>query len=334
MRVQLANPGYKYPLNDKYEKYFIRSGSRWPHCGIKRKGRLPHYLPFPFFLAYTTALLLKEKHNVNVLDAIALDYDDDQFLKESKDVCPEVILFETTTPTIEHDLYIARKLKEVTAAKIVLAGPHAIVYANDLIKNYGFIDYILKNEYEFKFNELVKKINGENSVENIEGIAYKGSNSNILSQKEASLQYSFDILPMPARQPFPSNKINDMSRYWDGFCQFCPAIQVQATRGCPYGCYSCLWNEVLYTSKKYRKFSPQRVVEEMKFVIKEYNAREIYFDDDDFTIDTNYVSEICNLKIKGFQWANNIDQVINDLTCKYYLYSSRFVPADISKLKK
>ncbi len=313
MRLLLANPSYKYPVNNRYEKYFIRSGSRWPHSRIKKKGKIPGYLPFPFFLAYTASLLLKDKHDVYVLDAVALDYDDAQLIKEAESIRPDSILFETTTPTITHDLHIAGRLKESTYAKIILAGPHATVYADSLMKTNLFIDYILKGEYELNCAELIKRLSNNDSVSDVGGLVYRDSGSVIAGTNEYSEQdESLDILPMPARKLFPSNKINDIGRYWDGFCQFHPAIQMQATRGCPYHCYFCLWNEVMYKRKRYRKFSPYRVVEEVRYVMKEYGASEVYFDDDDFSIDKAYVYEICRLIIKerlNIRWSCMADAI-------------------------
>lgn len=312
MKLLLANPSYKYSINRRYERYFIRSGSRWPHSRIKNKSSLPGYLPFPFFLAYTAGLLLKDKHEVHVLDAIALDYSDEQLIKEAKSLNPEIILFETTTPTIEHDLFISQKLKETTGAKIILAGPHATVYADTLMKNNSSIDYILKGEYELNCAKLIKRLNNNSPVDDMEGLAYRDSDSIIETPTNINPIESLDILPMPARKLFPSNKINDINRYWDGFCQLRPAIQMQATRGCPYKCYFCLWNEVMYKTKKYRKFTPNRVIEEMKHIIKEYGAKEIYFDDDDFTIDKEYVHEICRLIIKerlNIKWSCMADAI-------------------------
>lgn len=68
---------------------------------------------------------------------------------------------------------------------------------------------------------------------------------------------------------------------------------MHASRGCPYKCDFCLWNQVMYKNGKYRTFSAKRIVDEMEKMVKLYKAKEIYFDDDDFTINGNQVKEIC-----------------------------------------
>jgi radical SAM superfamily enzyme YgiQ (UPF0313 family) len=49
----------------------------------------------------------------------------------------------------------------------------------------------------------------------------------------------------------------------------------------------------MYRNGKYRIFSAGRVIEELKDVVEKYGAKEIYFDDDDFTINKKHVLDIC-----------------------------------------
>jgi len=92
---------------------------------------------------------------------------------------------------------------------------------------------------------------------------------------------------------FPCNEEPDLSIYGDGICTYKPAVTLHSSRGCPFRCDFCLWNQVMYDNHKYRMFSPKRVVDEMEYVIKNYGAKEIYFDDDDFTINKKHVLDIC-----------------------------------------
>ena len=72
----------------------------------------------------------------------------------------------------------------------------------------------------------------------------------------------------------------------------------------------------MYRNGKYRTFSAVRVVDEMERIKQEYKTKEIYFDDDDFTINREHVLSICseilkrNLKLKWSCMADaiNLDQ--------------------------
>ncbi len=303
MKILLANPPCKRRIDNRYEKYFVRAGSRWPHSSIKKIAEPPHYIPFPFFLAYTAALLLEDDFPVEVIDGVALDMNREAFLERVLSLDPEIILFETTTPTIDHDLNLIQEIKEHTQAKIILCGTHATIFAESLLKQSSDIDYIILGEYELGALGLMRSLREKKPVGNMRGIACREGESIVVGER-CPLIDPLDKLPFPARRLFPQNSAPDMNLYWDGFCQNRPAIQMHNSRGCPYGCYFCLWNQVMYDSGKYRLFSPARVVDEMEEVMDKYHAREIYFDDDDFTIKRSHVLDICreirrrNLKIK------------------------------------
>ncbi|HON57343.1 MAG TPA: radical SAM protein, partial [bacterium] len=137
-------------------------------------------------------------------------------------------------------------------------------------------------------------------------------NEKIIDIDENSLIEPLDFLPIINRELFPSKDRPNPQIYWDGFCQNYPALQMQASRGCPYKCDFCLWNNVIYRNGKYRTFSIDRVITEMKILISKYNAKEIYFDDDDFTINKQFVSELCSAIIQNklnIKWSCMADAV-------------------------
>jgi len=316
MRILLANPPCRVEINRDWERYFIRAGSRWPFSIIKRKSSRADYVPFPFFLAYTASLLEREGFEVEVIDAVALNLSTEEFIEQVREINPNIILFETSTPTIEQDINLVKLIKGKIPSDIVLTGTHVTVFPEEVMKQSG-IDYIIRGEYESTFLELVKKIRPGASLDefrNIEGLVFRYA-GNILINNERGLTEPLDQLPYPAFHLFPANKNNDLSFYWDGFCQYRPAVQLHSSRGCPFRCNFCLWNQVMYGNGKYRVFTPKRVVDEMEFVIKEFNAREVYFDDDSFTIDKNHVLQICaeikrrNLQIK---WSCMADAICSD----------------------
>jgi len=308
MKILLANPPCKISINKNYEKYFIRAGSRWPHSGIKRKGILPHYLPFPFFLGYSAGLLLMEKFEVQVLDAVALDITEEEFCDGVRFYKPDLVFFETTTPTIENDIKLINRIKDSDKQiVIVIGGTHATTYAGGILSQCNNIDYVIKGEYEMTLLNLCKLLSSNTGgLDGIKGLVYRKNinSSEIVDNGHAELIDPLDQLPFPGYNLFPRNENSNPTIYWDGFCQYRPALQMHASRGCPYGCYFCIWPQVMYNSRKYRKFSPSRVVDEAEYLIKNYNIKEIYFDDDDFTIDRKHVLNICeeikkrNLKVK------------------------------------
>lgn len=286
MKILLANPSCKQSISKKYERYYIRAGSRWPHSGVKRKGTIPHYLPFPFYLAYSATILKNSGFDVHTVDAVALDMSEESFLDKLQCISPALLFFEVTTPTITYDLQLINKIKAEHPQLIVaIGGAHATTFAEQLFHDNLSIDYILKGEYEIALNDLASSLSKA---------PYKPGRG-IISKSSTNL---LDKFPFLAYNMFPSNEHPAPTLYWDGFCQMYPAIQMQSSRGCPYKCYFCLWNSVIYGHGKYRTIDPVRVVDQMEFLVAEYGVKEIYFDDDSFTISRQHVLSICNELIK------------------------------------
>src|SRR5262249_36427911 len=122
MTVLLANAPTRIPEASGRELFFVKAGSRWPFSVEKSPDESCRYVPFPFSLAYLAALLEKEKIPVEALDAVALNMPKDEFLRRAAAYEPRLIVMEAATPTIEHDLELAKELKASTGAKIALTG--------------------------------------------------------------------------------------------------------------------------------------------------------------------------------------------------------------------
>jgi hypothetical protein len=39
MKILLLNPPYRVKINNKYERFFVRAGSRWPYSEYKKNIR-------------------------------------------------------------------------------------------------------------------------------------------------------------------------------------------------------------------------------------------------------------------------------------------------------
>jgi len=282
MKILLINPNYTEKLKYGRERYYIRSGSRWTHEDVKLRWARPHYLPFPFSLAYSAALLKNKGFDVQAIDAVALNIREAELLMMVKEINPDLVFFEVTFPTADRDIIFSRALKDSGLAFLAVGGYHITACSEELTKNGLAADIFLKGDYEFKLCECAElirdnKYNGGKFISNV---------SNVVDS-------SLDSLPMPLRDIFPSNNFSYPDIYWDGFCQFRPAIQMQSSRGCFFQCSFCLPGQLGSRGVKFRTFSVTRIVDEIKLVKNRYKAREIYFDDDDFCADRKRTISIC-----------------------------------------
>ena len=124
---------------------------------------------------------------------------------------------------VEQTLYVCKKLKEKTSAKIILGGPEVAYRSKDVLKRYEFIDFVLSGEGEFNFPKLVDCINLSGDFAVVDGLGYRQENE-ILSNPEA--QYTITP-PNPYSKEFFDNLMGRI-------------CYIETSRGCPYRCAFCL----------------------------------------------------------------------------------------------
>lgn len=298
IRTILANPTWAIGA----KRYGVRAGSRWPaSLALEGRSGKRHYVPFPFFLAYAASLLKKHHKEALIIDAVAEGLNKVEFVERIKNNNPDIIVLETATPSFKVDIETAKELKQkFEGVRMVLTGPHASALAFEILTQYEYIDYILIGEYEHTLLDLINYMEGKTKIGNISGLAHRMGNK-VKVNKQGPAINNFDSLSWPERESLP------IQAYNDGFCDLPkPNVQVLASRGCPYKCKFCLWPQTIYNSRVYQKRTPEGVINEVAWLLDRYNFKAVYFDDDTFNIDRNYVLEICKeiskRKIR-FLWA-------------------------------
>lgn len=294
MRILLLNRASREQVDASRERYFIRAGSRWPWSYIRNKNHHKFDIfPFPFYIAYCAADLRRRGHEVFVHDGVALNSTDTDLMDIITHFSPDFICLEGTSHAYTDDMSFLSSLRNLRL-KIVVTGPHATISAKEILNKNPFVDYVVKGEYELSIASLIDAIENESVLRLVPGIAYRDTLGNIFESDKNAYIEDIDELPRPAFEDFPETKKTNMAVYGDGINTYRPAVTLHSTRGCPFRCDFCLWIQVMYGNNKYRKFKIDRVVDEMEYVIHNFGAKEIYFDDDDFCIDKKNIQNLCN----------------------------------------
>ncbi|MBU1626798.1 radical SAM protein [bacterium] len=279
--------------------YGVRAGSRWPHFETCDE----EYMPFPFFLAYATALLEENGFECLLLDGIAENIPEDEFISRAKDFKPDLVLLEVSTISIDIDLFYAQKLKDISdgTSKIALSGLHTDMFKSNFLKQHSFIDFILQGEYELTLLELARNLSTGGDLNKIMGLILRGCDGNIIINPRRPVIEDLDSLPWPARHHLKLDRYNDRPGAIPKI-----SAQVWASRGCPFNCVFCAWPQIMYGNNKYRVRNPIDVLDEVEYLVKELNVKSIYFDDDTFNIGKSRILKICDEFIKrklDIPWA-------------------------------
>lgn len=100
-----------------------------------------------------------------------------------------------------------------------------------------------------------------------------------------------DSLPFPAWHLFPYKKY--------GLLPFAdikkPILTVLSSRGCPFECTYC---SLRYFGRRYRKRKPERVVDEIEYLIDRFSVKQFGFVDGIFPLDKEHCLEFCKEMVK------------------------------------
>ncbi len=272
MRIIFLTPYYS--VSERY-------GSK---TNLKKCGYLP-----PLGLALLGTILENDGHEVKVMDLQLYDLTLDEITEEVRKFSPGLIGMSCATPTANRAFRMAEHLKEKLNIPIVFGGPHVSFEAEKVLEKENFIDIIIIGEAELPMKELVRALADKTPLEEVKGIAFR-KDGKVVKNPPSPVVEDLDELPIAQRKFF---KMEDYIPLPNNYKQL-PSTNMVTSRGCIYGkCTFC--HESGPLGHKPRRNSVKRVIEEIKYLQKDYGYKEINFWDDEFVLGhANWVSEFCD----------------------------------------
>jgi hopanoid biosynthesis associated radical SAM protein HpnJ len=211
----------------------------------------------------------------------------------------ELIVIHTSTPSFKSDCKTAVMIKELNPSAIVgFIGAKVAVEPEESLKACAAIDFVARNEYEFTIKEIAE---GRDWA-TIKGMSYRGKDGAIVHNEEREILMDMDKLPsvLPHYKRFL-----DTQKYFGGYLKH-PYLSFYTGRGCKSRCTFCLWPQTI-GGHKYRFRSIPVVVEEIKYIQKNFpEVKEIFFDDDTLTDNHDRVEALAvELGKLGVVWSCN-----------------------------
>lgn len=276
MKILLLNP----PFKGKFSR-----SSRSP--AVTKSGTIY----YPIWLAYATGVLEKEGFEVKLVDAPAGDLEEGEVMELAKTFEPDMLVLDTSTPSINNDLRIATKLKKLIPNTFLIAvGTHATVLSKKILTENFRIDAIARKEYEYTLRELVHTLNNGDELRAVQGISYR-DHSRVVQNPDRHCIEELDELPFVSSVYKKHLNIKD---YFYSALLY-PEVTIISGRGCPYRCFFCLYPQTMH-GRKYRLRSAQNVVDELEYISTELpEVNEVIFEDDTFTANRKRVREIADL---------------------------------------
>jgi len=236
-------------------------------------------------LAYMAAVLEKNGYDVAVVDCPALKMTYKQAEHAIRLFEPDIVGITSVAATFTSALQIARDMKErYSQALIVFGGPHVTVMDEQIIRDHGEVDIIVRGEGEQTIADLAHCVSnsGSKSLNKVKGITFRKETS-LVRTPDRPLIEKLDELPFPAYHYFPLRKYQIFGKL---------GLPMVTSRGCVSQCTFCSVPQI--AGKHVRARSPKNVVDELVWIRDEYKADFITFTDEVFTYEKERVLEICS----------------------------------------
>jgi anaerobic magnesium-protoporphyrin IX monomethyl ester cyclase len=276
----------------------------------------------PLGLMYIAAVLQKANYKVELLDAFFLGGDfeqtgetltvglsNQQIADEIRNRKPEIVgVAGPFTCQIGNAVETSKVVKEVDPnIQVVMGGPHVTLVSKEFLEENRTVDIAVAGEGEYAMLEIAEHFEGKRTLSQIKGIAYRRNGEVIVNPRRPFMD-NLDELPYPAYD------LVDMEQYLNpkkiGYRSFQNrAISMITSRGCPFNCCFCAVH--LHMGQGFRAHSAEYVLNHIQYVVDKYRVKNIFFEDDNLTLDLKRFEAICdgiikrNIKI-GWETPNGV----------------------------
>lgn len=232
----------------------------------------------PTGLLYVGTVLRKSGYNIKLIDcSVEPKY---KKILENEIIDTDVLGVYAMSIHIKQLLPLLKHLKQINnKLLIVWGGPHAMLFHEQTAES-NLADIVCKGEGEEVLLEIVRGLESGNlNLHEIKGITFK-ENGQIYSTpyREYIDMNKLPILDWSLIKPEVMDIVSK------SICR------VQASRGCPYKCTFCI--NLLTYNRTMRYRDPKLILDEIEYLVKNYNVKRIGFRDEVFLTNRKQVREI------------------------------------------
>ncbi len=275
----------------------------------------------PIGLMYIAAVLQKSDYKVEILDTfmaatfqkngdtISVGMPFEQIKQEINSKKPDIVgISGPFTCQIENSVKVSNLAKEINPdIWTVIGGPHVTLVPREFLEEAKNVDIAVMGEGEYAMLDIAQAFEGKKQLSEVKGIAYRQNGEVVVNQQRPFIE-NLDELPYPAYD------LVNMEQYLNpkniGYRSFQDrAISMITSRGCPFNCCFCAVH--LHMGQKFRAHSAEYVLNHIQYVVNKFKVKNIFFEDDNLTLDIKRFEAICDgiieRKIKiGWETPNGV----------------------------
>ncbi len=233
------------------------------------------------------ACLREAGHEVQVIDAPALDIDGTGIVERLRRFGPDAIGISSTTILWPSASETATQLKQTFGVPVFVGGPHASLFPEHVLENPN-VDIACIGEGEETAVELIERLAAGQTMDGVAGTMWRDGDA-IRRNKDRIPQRELDDMPLPAYDLLEVEKYSAPPMR----VVQTPAVYMEMFRGCAYAkCTYC--TSALGLKNRYRRHSPEVAAEKVAAVNQRFGAKEVAFVDDDFVVGKDWIYDFCS----------------------------------------
>jgi len=268
-------------------------------CLLRPNGTSRFSLAPPLSLGYLSSALKQNGYDdIHFVDGSLHDLSPSQAHAVIKErIRPDIIGIQVYTGLhnwTKEFVDIARQDKP--GAIIICGGPHVSALEGLALKYMG-VDYGVLGEGEHAIVGFLRYVEGKiDDPKEVEGLLFRDKDTFVHArQKYGFLKSASEIPPVDWELLQPQNyfRLKESATIPPRGRR---PIDIITSRGCPYKCTFC--SSGVTTKRIIRFGTPENVVSEIKYLVEKYNIDEIFFSDDNLTMDLKRAEKIFDLMVQ------------------------------------
>jgi radical SAM superfamily enzyme YgiQ (UPF0313 family) len=253
----------------------------------------------PYTLALAAALLRDRQCEVRVADLTATRSSVESLITslESDGFRPTLVIFPSTTPTLDADAAAMEVLKRRFGAPIFTFGPHVSATPREAMERAPAVDGMFVGEPEEGIMALAE-LESLDDLGTIPSLTFRRG-SDIVPHQSHGTFASF------GETSYPAWDLLDLSQYRVPLVNQ-KYVLVESSRGCPYSCDFCV--APIHQGHKFREKSAKALVDEIERGHREFGLTFFYLWADTATLNVKTFRAFCDELIARklpIQWFGN-----------------------------
>jgi radical SAM superfamily enzyme YgiQ (UPF0313 family) len=254
----------------------------------------------PYTLALAAALLRERGCDVRLIDLTATRQSIDALIArlDREGFHPTLVVFPSTTPTLDADARVMAHVKARYGAPLVCFGPHASAAPAESMARAASIDAMLVGEPEDGLVALAA-LESPAQFDQVPTLTFRRADGSVVPHRAHGSFAGF------LNAPYPAWDLLDLSVYR------LPVVNqryviVETSRGCPYSCDFCI--APIHQGHKFREKSAKALVDEIERGYRELGLTFFYLWGDTVTLNVKSFSAFCEELIARqlpIQWFGN-----------------------------